>query len=92
MATSLVGTPVTCCLLPLLVEQISRADGGAGREPLQPRPGFILEGTGEGNVRLQIPGTVSHKESLKSCHSNAFALPRRPLQQLPLSWLGQGTA
>lgn len=34
--------PLTCGLLPLLIEKICRAYGGAGGEPLQPRPGFKI--------------------------------------------------
>lgn len=36
---------LTCRLLPLLLKQVGRADGGAPREPLQPRPGFKLDKT-----------------------------------------------
>lgn len=35
--------PLTCGLLPLFIEKICRAYGGAGGEPLQPRPGFKLD-------------------------------------------------
>lgn len=37
------GEPLTCGLLPLLIEKICRAYGGAGGEPLQPRTGFKLD-------------------------------------------------
>lgn len=35
--------PLTCGLLPLLIKKVCRAYGGAGGEPLQPRPGFKLD-------------------------------------------------
>lgn len=37
------GEPLTCGLLPLLIEKVCRAYGGAGGEPLQPCPGFKLD-------------------------------------------------
>jgi hypothetical protein len=43
---------LTCSLLPLLIKKVCRAYGGAGGEPLQPRPGFKL-GRNRGRVRLQ---------------------------------------
>lgn len=46
------GEPLTCSLLPLLIKKVCRAYGGAGGEPLQPRPGFKL-GRDRGRVRLQ---------------------------------------
>lgn len=46
------GEPLTCGLLPLLIKKICRAYGGAGGEPLQPRPGFKLDRK-RGRVRLQ---------------------------------------
>lgn len=59
---------ITCRLLPLLIKQVSRTDGGTCRKPLQPSPGFILDKT----RRKETLGSKNHEQFCRKNHRGAI--------------------
>lgn len=59
---------ITCRLLPLLIKQVSRTDGGTCRKPLQPSPGFILDKT----RRKETLGSKHHEQFCRKNHRGAI--------------------